>query len=182
MNNDYNNGALPSLKDAVWIGAITTAVSVLLYQLGLKDMLLIVVTMLINAALLGNRTGIPNGGKMAALYSVPLAIGAYLLTQGPKTSVSTIQVILDSLYGSSYGLALGIALGLLFKRKARVFSLAIAGIAGFFLASILFYATQFMPIDLGVLALLFYNVVGCTVMLKGAAFIEESIVKKIEEK
>lgn|GEM_PF-2217292 len=180
LSNDRNIGELPSLKVAVIVGSITTAASVLAYQLGMKDLLLIATTMLLNAALLGNRTGIPHGGKMAALYSLPLAIGAYLLTLGPRNSISTIQVILDSLYGSSYGLALGIALALLFKSKVRLLSLAIGGVTGYFMASMLFYATQFI-IDLGVLALLLYNVTGCVVMLKSAAFIEESVFKSISK-
>lgn len=177
MGDERNIGRLPSLRDGVMIGLMTTFVSSLAYQLGMKDMLLMVVTMLANAALLGRRTDIPNGGRKAALYSLPLVVVAYLITQGSSTSSSTIQVILDSLYGSSYGLALGIALGLLFKRKARVVSLAGGGIAGFFLAAMLFYAIQLIHSALGSLAFLLYNVVGCTVMLKGAAFIEELFAK-----
>jgi len=173
VNDERSTGVLPSPRDAVMIGLITTAASILLYQLGMKDMMLMLVTMLTNAGLLGRQTGIPNGGKMAALYSLPLVAGAYLLTQGSQTSFNTIQVILDSLYGSSYGVALGIALALLFKTKQRIFSLAVGGLAGFFLASMLFYAAQLIFAGLGFLSLLLYNVVGCVVMLKCAVFIEE---------
>ena len=175
MNNECSAGVLPHLRYAVMSGVITTAVSIMAYQLGMKDMLLMVVTMLTNAALLGSRTCIPNGGKMAALYSLPAVIGAYLITQagGNSTSVNTLQVIVNSLYGASYGLALGIALGLLFKRKERVVSLAIGGIAGFFLAAMLFHAIQLIHAGLGFPLLFLYNVVGCVVMLKVAAFIEE---------
>lgn len=178
MKDESPVGDLPTLKDAVVIGAVTTGVSVLAYQLGIKNLPLMAITMAVNAALFGSRTGIADGWKMAALYSLPNVAIAFLLAQSSKSPVTTLQVLLDSVYGSFYGVALGIALGLLFKRKIRIISLGLGGFVGFFLASLLFYMVSIIDVWWSLPALLMYNIVGCTIMLKAAVLTEQAVTNR----